>query len=115
MSNLNEHELLVQRINLLEFHQRLLGNMLRNSNFDFYRVIIEKGITEQEVKNFYQLCESLSMKMAEQKAEGYVHFHPLLIELSASLPANLKIEEIVKACLQQKLFEPLFKELHKYV
>jgi hypothetical protein len=89
--------------------------MLSDSNFDFYRVIIENGITEQEVNTFYQLCEKLSMKLAEQKAEGYVHFHPLLIELSASLPANLKIEEIVKACLQQKLFEPLFIELRKYV
>lgn len=112
---MNEHDLLLHRINLLEFHQRLLVNLLNNPNNHFYRLIIENGVSEQEVNDFYQLCEKISMKLAEQKAEGYVYYHPLLNDLSVSLPANLRIEEVVKACLQQKLFEPLFQELQKYL
>jgi hypothetical protein len=107
---MNEHDFLLQRINLLEFHQRLLIKLISNPHYDFFRLIIENGLSEREVNNFYRLCDELSVKLAEQKAEGYVHFHPLLNQLSASLPAPLKIEEVVKACLQQKLFEPLFME-----
>ena len=110
---MNELEVLLQRINLLEFHQKLMVKVLTNPNNDFYRLIIENGITEKETNAFYQLCEKISIKWAEQKAEGFVHFHPLLNQLSAALPANLKIEEVVKACLRQQLYEPLFWEIQK--
>ncbi|MEH7549269.1 DUF1878 family protein [Neobacillus vireti] len=112
---MNEQDILLQRINLLEFHQRLLIKLLDNPNYDFYRLIIENGISEQEANKFYYLCDKLNMKLAEQKAEGFVHFHPLFKQLSAMLPANLKIEEVVRACLKQKLFEPLFEEIQKYL
>ncbi|WP_160724619.1 DUF1878 family protein [Bacillus sp. USDA818B3_A] len=112
---MNELEVLLQRINLLEFHQKLMVKVLTNPNNDFYRLIIENGITEKETNAFYQLCEKISIKWAEQKAEGYVNFHPLLKELSALLPANLSIEEVIKACLKQGLYEPLFRELQKYL
>jgi hypothetical protein len=112
---MNEQDLLIQRIDLLEFHQRLLVKLLSNPQNDFYRLIVENGLSEQEVNNLYSLCNDLSVKLAEQKAEGFVHFHPLLYQLSTSLPANLKMEEVVMACLKQKLFEPLFMELQKYL
>ena len=112
---MNEQDLLLHRINLLEFHQRLLIKLLRNPNNDFDRLIVENGLSEREVNNFYRLCDELTVKLAEQKAEGFVHFHPLLNQLSAVLPAHLKMEDVVKACLQQRLFEPLFMELRKYL
>ncbi|MEH7097511.1 DUF1878 family protein [Neobacillus vireti] len=112
---MNEQDLLLHRINLLEFHQRLLIKLLSHPNKGFYRLIIENGLSEREVNNFYRLCEELTVKLAEQKAEGFVHFHPLLNQLSAALPAHLKMEEVVKACLQQRLFEPLFMELRNYL
>jgi len=112
---MNEQDFLLHRIDLLEFHQSLLIKLLSNPKNEFYRLIVENGLTEQEANNFYCLCNKLSLKLAEQKAEGFVHFHPLLNQLSTSLPAKLKIEEVVKACLKQKLFEPLFTELQKYL
>lgn len=111
---MNEQDLL-HRINLLEFHQRLLIKFLSHPNNDFDRLIVENGLSEREVNNFYRLCDELTVKLAEQKAEGFVHFHPLLNQLSAALPAHLKMKEVVKACLQQRLFEPLFMELRKYL
>ncbi|MFZ7945301.1 MULTISPECIES: DUF1878 family protein [Bacillaceae] len=110
---MNELEILMNRINLLEYHQKLLVKLLHNPKLEFYKLIIEKGMTEQEINSFYYLCDELSKKLAEQKAEGYVYFHPLFDKLSASLPANLKIEEVIKACLLQNLYEPLFQELEK--
>ncbi|MEH7417762.1 DUF1878 family protein [Neobacillus drentensis] len=108
-----EQDFLLQKIHLLEFHQRLIIKLLNHPHYDFYRLIIENGISEQEVNDFYYLCDKLSMKLAKQKAEGFVHFHPLLNQLSTALPANLKIEEVVKACLRQQLYKPLFEEIQK--
>ncbi|WP_040204453.1 DUF1878 family protein [Neobacillus jeddahensis] len=110
-----EQDLLLQRINLLEYHQKLLVTLLGNPKLEFYKLIIENGVSKQEIDNFYCLCDQLSVKLAEQKAEGYVYFHPLFDELLASLPVNLKMEAVIKACLKQKLYEPLFQEFNKYL
>lgn len=112
---MNEYALLLQRINVLEFHHKLLVKLINNPDLEFYKLIIEKGLTEQELNMFYNLCDKLSEKLEEQKAEGYVYFHPLFVELSAALPDTLKAEEVVRACLQQKLYEPLFQEMKKHL
>ncbi|WP_066068346.1 DUF1878 family protein [Neobacillus soli] len=112
---MNGHELLLQRIKLLEYHQKLLLKLLGNPMLELYKLIIENGITEQEVEHFYTLCDKMSMEFEEQKAEGYVYFYPLFDELSASLPAKLDMKEVIKACLKQELFVPLFQEFEKYI
>ncbi|MFJ5715031.1 DUF1878 family protein [Neobacillus sp. NPDC093127] len=112
---MNEHEMLLERINLLEYHQKLLIKLLKNPELKFYQLMIENGITEQEEEKFYYLCDELSMKLEEQKAEGYVYFQPLFDELSASLPAKLSMKEVINTCLAQNLYKPLFQELGKYL
>jgi hypothetical protein len=111
---MNEHELL-ERINLLEFHQKLLLKLLNDPKLELYKLIIENGITEHETEKFYSLCDKMNLKMEEQKAEGYVYFHPLFHELSVSLPSTLNIREVINACLTQKLYLPLFQEMVKYL
>lgn len=111
---MNEQELL-QRITLLEYHQKLLLKIVNNPNLNFYKLIIENGISEEEAGKFFAVCDELSMKMAEQKAEGYVYFHPLFRKLADSLPGNLKMKEIIYACISQELFVPLMKEFKNYL
>jgi thiaminase len=101
---------LQSRVNLLEYHQKLLLRMVTTPNLEFYRLVIENGISEQEVKIFHKLCESLNIKMEEQKAEGFIHFRPLFNEFLYSLPAKFNVKEVIQACLIQQLYEPLFKE-----
>ncbi|MEH7072431.1 DUF1878 family protein [Neobacillus drentensis] len=111
---MNENELL-KRINVLEYHQKLLIKLLNDPSLELYKLIIENGISEQEVGQFYSLCDKMNIKLEEQKAEGYVHFHPLFHELSSSLPPTLRIKEVINACLTQKVYLSLFQELLKYV
>jgi hypothetical protein len=111
---MNEQELL-KRISRLEYHQKLLLKLLINPKLEFYKLIIENGLTEQETNQFYDKCDELCVKLKEQKAEGYVYFQPLFVEFAASIPGNLKIEEVIKACISQKLYEPLFQELKNYI
>lgn len=112
---MNEHELLLQRIKQLEYHQKLLFKLLNNPKLELYKLVIENGLTEQEVERFYFSCDEMSIKLAEQKAEGYVYFYPLFDELSASLPVKLDIKDVIKACLRQNLYLTLFQELRKYI
>jgi hypothetical protein len=111
---MNENELL-QRIQILEYHQKLLLKLLTNPKLEFDKLIIENGNSEQEIKQFYTLCDKMSIKLEEQKAEGYLNFLPLFHEFSVSLPSTLKIREVINACLAQKLYLPLFQELVKYL
>ena len=111
---MNENELL-ERINVLEYHQRLLLKMLNDPSLELYKLIIENGISEQEIEQFYSLCDNMSIKMEEQKAEGYVYFHPLFHELTVSLPSTLNVRDVINACLTQKLYLPLFQEMVKYL
>jgi hypothetical protein len=106
---------LLKRINLLEYHQSLLLKLLSNPKLDFYRLIIEKGITEEEVKGFLRTCDELSMKVLDQKAEGFVYFYPLFSEFLVSLPVNLQVEEVIPACITQHIFESLMLEFEKYI
>lgn len=53
--------------------------------------------------------------MEQQKAEGYIHFHPLFEEFLLFLPSKLDAKKGIQACDSQKLFEPLFQELAKFL
>lgn len=111
---MNEHEL-VRRIKLLEYHQKLLLQLVTNPNLEFYKLVIAKGISEQEVQRFFTLCEEICIKMNEQKAEGFVYFDPLFHEFSTSLPLTLQAKDVISACHRQNLFIPLMAELKKYI
>lgn len=111
---MNEQELL-NRILILEYHQKLLVELISDQTLNFYKLIIKHGLSEQEVKEFFSLCEELTIKMEEQKAEGFVYFHPLFEEFSTFLPPVLNVKEVVQACVSQQLYEPLLEEFKKYV
>lgn len=109
-----ERELL-ERIQLLEYHQSLLIKLVSNPKLDFYRLIIEKRISEKEVQRLFKLCEEMVRKMDEQKAEGFVYFYPLFTQFSTSLPLTLHADEVIQACLRQKMFAPLMLEFKNYI
>lgn len=111
---MNERELL-ERIQLLEFHQRLLLKLVSNPKLDFYNLIVEKRLSEQEVQRFFKMCEEMVLKMEEQKAEGFVYFFPLFNEFSSSLPLTLHADEVIQACISQKLFAPIMLEFKNYI
>lgn len=112
---MSEYERLIEKIYLLEYHQQLLLQLLDNPKLQFNKLIIEKGLTKLDVEQFYQICDELSIELEKQKAEGFVYYHPLFNKLAESLPANLNMKDVVRACLAHKLYEPLFQEFQKYI
>jgi hypothetical protein len=106
---------MLEKINKLEYHQKLLLKVIENKENSFYKLVVEKSLGEKDVEAFYQLCEELSKKMKEQKAEGFVYFHPLLKEFENQLHPHLRTEELIRACMNQQLFRPLMEEFRKYL
>ncbi|MEH7522964.1 DUF1878 family protein [Bacillus sp. JJ1503] len=105
----------MKRMNKLEYQQKLLLKMIENRNLEFFKLIVEKSLAEREVEDFYRLCEELSIELEEQKAEGFVYFHPLYNKFTYRLHKDLEPKEAVQACLKQGLFIPLMDEFVKYL
>ncbi|WP_071396035.1 DUF1878 family protein [Bacillus tuaregi] len=107
---------LLERIKRLEYHQSLLLEMNQSTKHALYRFIIERGIGEKEAQKLFELCDELSMELEEQKAEGFVHFHPLFTKFTMKLhTGGLPAEDVIAACITQGLYLPLMTELKKYL
>ncbi|WP_338470510.1 DUF1878 family protein [Niallia sp. XMNu-256] len=106
---------ILEKINKLEYHQSLLLKMNQSSTEAFYKLIIEKSLSEEEVGQFHKKCERLSKIFEEQKAEGFVYFHPLYEKFIAHLHPKLSAQEVIIACLRQGLYVSLMTEFKKYL
>ncbi|WP_075983510.1 DUF1878 family protein [Bacillus massilinigeriensis] len=106
---------IIEKMNRMEYHQSLLINMISTSTDDFYKLVIKRSLDKAAVDVFFQNCANLSIKLEEQKAEGFVFFHPLFEEFKSTLHPNLQAEEVIPACIRQQLFAPLMEELEKYL
>lgn len=104
---------LIARIELLEYHQKLLLNMISYEGFEFDRLIIQKNMNEREVNEFYKLCEEMSKEAEEQKAEKFVFYAPLFNEFLSRLNPKLDAAETIHACIKQNIYRELMEILKK--
>lgn len=105
---------LEKEIETLRYHQQLLLRIIRNPKAKFDLLIVEKNMTEEEVRALLELCESLSNKFVMEKAEGYMNFQPLFSHLKRNLTPKLTIKELIEAFLAQGLHETFMKEMSKF-
>lgn len=108
-------EELLQRIERLEYHQKLIIDILVETDKAFTKLIVYKNLSKDEVREFHNLCENMNKKIEEQKAEGLLNFHPLLKEFSEKINRKLDVNETISACLRENLHAQLMSELKKYL
>ncbi|WP_409274259.1 DUF1878 family protein [Neobacillus sp. SCS-31] len=106
---------IAEKMRTLEYHLRLMAKALERTEYQFTKLVVENNLSEQETKEFFILCEKMNKQMEEQKAEGFLNFHPLFQEFSSSLSSKLNPRDVVRACKDQKLFLSLMNEFNKYV
>jgi hypothetical protein len=104
---------LEQRIAKLEYYHSLLLQMVDIEKKPFYYLIMQAGLTKEEVDETLKLCETLSEEYAKQKAEGFVVFTPLLTQFAGMLHPNLPLEQTIEALLKQQMFVPLMSEFQQ--
>lgn len=110
-----ELKYLMERIETLEYHMRLAAQALDKTPYEFNKLVIANNLTKEETGRLFSLCDDMHNLMEEQKAEGFLNFHPLFKEFSSKLTPKLNPEEVVLACLKQQLFLPLMNEFKKFI
>ncbi|WP_158587383.1 DUF1878 family protein [Neobacillus notoginsengisoli] len=105
----------MERIEMLEYHMRLTAEALDRTPYELNKLVIANKLSEKEAGQFFTLCEKMHKLMEEQKAEGFLNFHPLFNEFSSLLTPKLNPEEVVLACIKQQLFLPLMNEFKKFI
>lgn len=104
---------LEERIKKLEYHQKLILEMIHSSEFPAYEMIIKKDLSEEEVQQVFGLCEDLIVQYEQEKEEGFVYFTPLLTQFVNLLNDKLDPEETIDAFLCQGMYRPLMDVLKK--
>jgi hypothetical protein len=109
----NRMESAEEKIKRLEFQQSLLLNMIDHTKFPFYRLVLNAGLLEEEMKEVIELCEELDNKYKKLKEEGFVHFTFLLTHFVGMLNPKLHPLEVAEAMYKQAMFAPLMQEFIK--
>jgi hypothetical protein len=104
---------LEERIAKLEYYHSLLLQMIDREKKPFYYLIMQAGLTKEEVDETLKLCETLSEEYEKQKAEGLIVFTPLLTHFAGMLHPKLPLEQTIDALLKQQMFVPLMTEFQQ--
>lgn len=107
-------ETLQDRIERLEFYQRMLLSMI-SKEYPFYKLIIEKGLNEKEMGEVFALCDELEQKLEEQREDGFLLFTPLLIHFVGMLNDKLEPVDTIKSLYNQGLYKDLMIELYEMI
>ncbi|HHY74451.1 MAG TPA: DUF1878 family protein [Bacillus bacterium] len=102
-----------KRLKKIEYHQRLLLEMIQTQNFPVYRLIVKNDLSEEEVEELFKLCDDLTIQYEQQKEEGFVYFMPLLTQFINLVNKKLDPEETIHAFLEQKMYVTLMEVLKK--
>ncbi|MEK4873928.1 DUF1878 family protein [Bacillus sp. FSL W8-0102] len=104
---------IIKRLEMLEYHQQLLIQMVDKNRHEFDWLIIKNRLTKEETAEFFKLCEELNKKYQEQKADGFVFHVPLFQEFEKRLHSKLDCKEVIAACIKQGLYKELMIQLYK--
>ncbi|WP_110929014.1 DUF1878 family protein [Bacillus massiliglaciei] len=107
-------ENLDQEIETLRYHQKLLMNVIKQPAAKLDLLFVERNFTEKESEELLKICEVMSKKYEIEKAEGFVHFQPLFVQLEEIVNPKIKVKELVQACLSQGLFIPFMTEMAQF-
>ncbi|WP_335872026.1 DUF1878 family protein [Bacillus sp. 2205SS5-2] len=102
-----------ERLEKLEFHHKLMMNMLDQTKREFDYIVIARGLSQAEVEHFYNLCEQMNKKREAQKAEKFVFYAPLFNDFKNQLHPKLSLIETIDACLKQGIYPELMLQLKK--
>ncbi|MDX8364618.1 DUF1878 family protein [Cytobacillus sp. IB215665] len=105
----------IARIEKIEYYQTLLLKMVEKDHMPFYQMVIKEQLSKADVDEILSVCEKLSMKLEEQKAEGLLVFTPLLIEFSKTIQFKMNVKDTVTAMLKQQMYTPLMEEFMKLI
>jgi hypothetical protein len=102
-----------ERLERLEFYNQLTIKSVDLTRYPFFRLVMEKKLTEEEMRQVIFLCDELEKLFLLQSEEGFVDNMPLLIQFAGMLTPKLKPKETILALLQQGKYISLMEKLYE--
>jgi 1-deoxy-D-xylulose 5-phosphate reductoisomerase len=106
-------ETVEERLERLEFYNQLTIESVDLTSYPFFRLVMEKKLTEQEVNDIIQLCDELEKIFFMQKESGFVHYTHVLIHFAGMLTPKLNPRETILALLHQEKYISLMETLYE--
>ncbi|MBY6037977.1 YhaI family protein [Fictibacillus nanhaiensis] len=106
-------ETVEERLERLEFYNQLTIESVDLTSYPFFRLVMEKKLTEKEVNDILLLCDELEKTYLMQAEEGFVHYTPLLIHFAGMLTPKLNPRETIQALIHQGKHISLMEKLYE--
>ncbi|WP_243291460.1 DUF1878 family protein [Bacillus sp. FJAT-47783] len=107
---MNEFEI---RLEKLEYHMQLLLKIANKQKYPFDFLVVQNGLSRNEVDEIMSLCTELEQKHKEQKAQGLLYYTDILTLFVGQLNEKLEVNETIDAMLNQGLFIDLMKDFKR--
>ncbi|WP_337193901.1 DUF1878 family protein [Pontibacillus yanchengensis] len=98
---------------MIAFHVRLLSQMSKTDHYPFTKMILEKGLKEEEYQEVLSLLHTLQNMYEEQKEEGLLDYTSLLIHFAGMLNMKLHPDDTMDALHKEGKYEELMEEFKK--
>lgn len=93
------------------FHLQLVMKIEEFSRYPFTKLVIDHNLTEFEYTDTLELLNVLNEKMMEEKAEGLIHYEPLLLHFAGMLCYKLPVEDTIDALSEEGIYPGLMEVL----
>lgn len=100
-----------ERVKRLEFYQRLLGETVDTNQYPWFRLVMERNLSEEEVKDVFELFRALETEKEELREAGLLDLTPLLLHYVGMLNHGLEPLLTAKALHHQGHFQELTDDL----
>ncbi|KGP72261.1 DUF1878 family protein [Pontibacillus yanchengensis] len=100
---------------MLAFHVRLLSQMSRADHYPFMKMILEKGLKEEEYQEVLFLLHTLHNKYEDQKEEGLLDYTSLLIHFAGMLNMKLHPDDTIEALRKEGMYVELMEEFKQII
>lgn len=101
----------LKKVNTLEFHNELLLKMIDSEKHPFFTLVILNGLSKQEMKETFALCEEVNERLNKQDEAGFLDYTPLLTHFVGMLNPKLPVKETMNALLAQGFYRELMEKL----
>ncbi|MCD5324960.1 DUF1878 family protein [Pontibacillus chungwhensis] len=91
----------------IAFHVQLLANSEQMKDYPFTKMLIERGVTEEEWQEVMALLATLDARFHEEAEEGLLDFTPLLIHFAGMLNMKLHPDEAILAIKKEGYYSEL--------
>ncbi|MFU0788667.1 DUF1878 family protein [Cerasibacillus sp. JNUCC 74] len=97
------------------FHLQLLSKVINTDKYPFTKLIIDKGLTEQEYNKLMNRISYLNCQYLKQSEEGLLDFTSLLLHFVGMLTEKLEPNKTIIALKKEGYYPSLMDEFLKII